>query len=78
MILLRLLEVLLFGLGFVFVITQVIMPLTKDRPLFPLFKKRAKLETELAETLQAKDDDALKQKIEELKKPAESADQAQK
>lgn len=70
MIFLKLLEYSLFGLIFIVVITQIVWPLMKNRPTFPIFRKRAKLETALAVALEAKDEVELQKKIEALQQEA--------
>lgn len=62
-----------FAFVFLFVITQVVWPLLRNRQLFPFFRKK-KLMGELAQELEKQDDLELQKRIDQLRKentPAE-------
>lgn len=59
----RFLEILTFLVLFAGLITQVIVPMLTGRPVFPLFRKRAKLEAKIVDLNEKKDENVLKSKI---------------
>lgn len=67
-VVLRLLELLFLVLVFVLVGTQAIWPLCRNRPLFPIFSRRAKVESQIGEVAEQVEVSALQQKIRSMRK----------
>lgn len=63
----RVLEAAAALLFILFVVTQIFWPMYRNRPLFPLFRKRATLERDLAEAREKRDEADLKRTIERTK-----------
>lgn len=63
----RVLEVASVLLLILFVVTQVIWPMYRNRPLFPIFRKRAVLERDLAQAHEARDEKELERTIRQTK-----------
>lgn len=69
---LPLLEVFFQFIVILFLITQIVLPLIFDRPLFPVFRLRwMRVRHELKETLDDAEYDKFKQKLEDVKKTDE-------
>ena len=49
------------------VITQVVMPLWNDRPLFPVFRRKHKLQNDLLSAKEAVDEGKLEEQIQKTK-----------
>ena len=55
-----------YGVGILFLaalVTQVFVPMWNERPLFPLFRKRRKLEKTLVQLHERQDEAALSERI---------------
>jgi len=61
---LRLAEYAFAALLFWVLVTQLIMPLWRGRPIFPFFRRSRDLENRLGEVRQAKDEAAIEREIE--------------
>ena len=70
--LVRWIEIVIVSLVIIVVATQIILPLRKNRPLFPIFRKSNKLEKELGKVQQEVEDKKLAQKVNKLKKEVKS------
>lgn len=72
MIFLEFMEVVIAVLILIFFITQILIPLAKGTPYFPAFRKRKKLEEDLAEAREEVDkaelEIAIKKDVEQAKK----------
>lgn len=62
-----LIEVILFATLLILLVTQVALPLITGRPMFPLFRRRAKLETELAGAYEEHDLQRIQDRIETVR-----------
>lgn len=72
MVLVSLLELVLMSLLLYLGITQVVLPLWRDTPLFPIFRRESRLQHELAEATEKVVEADLEQKIVETAQKAES------
>lgn len=72
MILLTLAELVIMALLFYLGVTQVVLPLWRDTPLFPMFRKERHLQQELVKTTEKVVEAELEKKIVEKAKKAES------
>lgn len=68
----RILEALLWSVFVLFVIFQVVVPLWKNRPPFPIFRRGAKLERELGGVLEEVDNKTILTQIKKVKKQLKS------
>ena len=64
---LRLAELLVFGLVFLVFLTQIWVPISKGRGIFPVLRKQGRLETELVELKQQEAEKNLEANIEKEK-----------
>jgi hypothetical protein len=67
MILLKLLELLLLGLGILILVTQIIVPAIRGTLLFPFFRREAELEEELSMAKEETVEAGLEKRIKEEK-----------
>lgn len=65
--LLKFVEFALIVMFITVLVTQVIVPVMRNRAMFPAFRKQGKLETELAELNQRKVEAELEKKIQTMK-----------
>lgn len=70
---LRLLELLFLVLVFIMVSTQVILPLWQNRPLFPIFGRRRKVETQLGKVVEEREVNELEKRVHDLHKSPPSS-----
>jgi hypothetical protein len=66
----RLAQIVLLILGFLFVVSQIVIPLLKNTRLFPLFTsvRKNKLQDEITETNELLEEQELKEYLEQLRK----------
>lgn len=67
MLILKFFELFLLALLVLFLLTQVMVPLVRNLPLFPFFRKQHELEEELLSLNQVDVEDLLQTEIEERK-----------
>ncbi|HEY4521682.1 MAG TPA: hypothetical protein VJH05_00905 [Candidatus Paceibacterota bacterium] len=72
MILVTLAELVIMALLFYLGVTQVVLPLWRDTPLFPMFRRERRLQHELAEATEKVVEAELEQKVAETIQKAES------
>ncbi len=72
MILLTLAELVLMAILFYLGVTQVVLPLWRDTPLFPMFSREGRLQHELVEATEKVAEAKLEKKIAETTHEAES------
>jgi hypothetical protein len=68
----KLMEVVFVLMAIAIVITQIVMPAIIHRPLFPFFRKEAKIKGELSDALQKFDEQELASKVEAVNKATQS------
>ncbi len=76
MILVYLFEFLVVGLGIIFAATQIVIPLWRGTPIFPIFRKERKLVKELSEAKGEVREAELVKNIHEERKQAEEIKKA--
>lgn len=59
----KLIEALILLVLFVVGLTQVILPILNSRPIFPIFRKRAKLESRVVDLNERKDEAKLERQL---------------
>lgn len=76
MIIFVLLEFVFIAIALLIIVTQVLVPLYKNRPLFPLFRKETKIKNQIVELEQSLHESDLskvvQQKTNQLKKKEEN------
>ncbi len=63
-ILLVVFELIAIGVGFIFAYSQVILPIVRKMPLFPMFRRRPAIERELDAVNEQLEDKALQRELE--------------
>lgn len=58
----------LVGLGIIFVYSQIIRPITKGTPAFPLFRRRPNIESKIEDVNEKMEDQKLQRELEKKQK----------